>query len=126
MPNLQPDACCEPGGPPDGYVSAADPTCYCPLDEVIDTVRKKYTMQIIALLGADKPLRYGELKDRLDAPSDATLSDRLATLGDAGLVARHSYDEIPPRVEYSLTSTGCELEDHLAPLLEWAAQNETD
>lgn len=100
-------------------------TCHCQLDAVIDTVGKKYTLRIITVLGADGPLRYGDLKARLDAPSDATLSDRLSQLADDGVIVRHSYDEIPPRVEYSLTATGREFEARLQPLLEWVAANKT-
>lgn len=95
-------------------------TCYCPLDDILDRVAKKYGMQIIALLGADGPLRYGTLKDRLEATSDSVLAKRLDELEDAALIERHSYDEIPPRVEYSLTSKGRDLEARLQSLREWA------
>lgn len=94
---------------------------YCPPAGVVDTMRAKYAMGIIAHLGDAGPLRYGELKERVDAPSDATLSRRLDQLAGEGLIARQHYDEIPPRVEYSLTSTGRELEAHLESLLTWAA-----
>lgn len=124
MASTEPCACCGSTAEPEPSAAVADTTCYCPLDGVIDTVGKKYGMQIVALLGAADSLRYGELRDRLGATSDATLSQRLDQLEAAGLVDRHSYDEIPPRVEYSLTPTGRKLEAHLQPLLEWAA-NET-
>lgn len=116
-------ACCGSTAEPEPAPDVAATTCYCPLNGVIDTVGKKYGMQIVAVLGAADSLRNGELRDRLGAASDATLSKRLAELEDAGLIARHSYNEIPPRVEYSLTPTGRELEAHLQPLLEWVADH---
>lgn len=99
-------------------------TCYCPLDGVIDIVAKKYTMQVVALLGAHGPMRYTELETSLDASSPSTLSGRLDQLERADLIERRSFDEIPPRVEYSLTPRGRELEELLQPLLEWAARHE--
>lgn len=51
--------------------------------------------------------------------SSSTLSTRLDELREAGLLERERYDEIPPRVEYSLTHDGEELCELLEPLLEW-------
>lgn len=48
------------------------------------------------------PWRFNELRERLDVPP-TTLTNRLKELTDAGLVVRESYDEIPPRVEYTAT-----------------------
>lgn len=98
-------------------------TCYCPLDGVIDTVAKKYSMQIVALLGANGPTRFGELEEALEVTSTSTLSEHLENLADEELIERRSFDEVPPRVEYSLTPRGRELEERLQPLLEWASRN---
>lgn len=98
-------------------------TCYCPIDGVIEIVGRKYSLQVVALLGANGPTRFGELEDALGATSASTLSDCLADLVDEGLIERRSFDEIPPRVEYSLTPRGRELEERLQPLLEWAAED---
>lgn len=123
MASTEPCACCGSTTSTEPPIDTSDATCYCPLDGVIDTVGKKYGMQIVAMLGAADSMRYGELKERLGATSDSTMSERLGQLEDAALVDRQSYDEIPPRVEYSLTATGRELEAHLQPLLEWAAED---
>lgn len=96
-------------------------TCYCPVDGVIDTIGKKYALQIVGVLGARGPLRYGELAEALGVTSSSLLSERLEELVDEGLLERRSFDEIPPRVEYSLTPKGRELEERIQPLLEWAA-----
>lgn len=111
-------ACCGPDTP---VGSDEGVTCYCPLDGVIETVGRKYAMQVVALLGSRGPTRYGELEDRLEVTSSSTLSDCLSDLVDEELVERRSFDEVPPRVEYSLTPRGRQLEERLQPLLEWAA-----
>lgn len=95
-------------------------TCYCPLDGVIDAISGKYAMQIVGLLGAAGPTRYGRIEDRVGATSTSTLSNRLEELAEADLIERRSFDEVPPHVEYSLTPRGRELEERLQPLLEWA------
>lgn len=90
--------------------------------DVMRLVARKYTLQIVALLDANGPMRYNELQDALGATSTSTLAQHLEDLADAGLVERRSYDEIPPHVEYALTPRGRELEERLEPLLEWTAE----
>ena len=97
------------------------PTCYCPLTGVINTLSKKYAMQLVNVIGIHGSLRFGDLEDHLSTASTSTLTDRLEELVEAGLVARTQYDEIPPRVEYELTEEGEQLRERLEPLLEWAA-----
>jgi DNA-binding HxlR family transcriptional regulator len=112
-------ACCGP----DTAASGQEVTCYCPIDGVLETVGRKYAMRVVALLGANGPTRYGELEDRLAVTSSSTLSDCLSDLVEEDLIERRSFDEVPPRVEYSLTPRGRQLEERLQPLLEWAAQD---
>lgn len=114
----------EPEAEAEAEEEAAMP-CYCPLDDVTDTVGKKYAMQIVALLGARGPLWYKDFETELAVTSTSTLADRLDQLVEADLIERRSFDEVPPRMEYALTPRGRELEGHLQPLLQWAAQ-ETD
>lgn len=97
------------------------PTCYCPLSGVIDVLGRKYSIEILCVLDAHEPARFGVLEDHLPTASTSTLSTRLDDLAERDLVAREQYDEIPPRVEYELTDTGRELCERLEPLLEWAA-----
>lgn len=111
-------ACCDSESAGD----KAGIACYCPLDGVIDTISKRYSMQVIALLGANGPMRFSELDERLAVTSSSTFSERLAELSEEGLIERRSFDEVPPRVEYSLTPRGRELEERIQPLLEWAAK----
>ena len=100
-------------------------TCYCPLGGVMDLLSRKYAMQLICVVGALGPVRYGEIEDTFGDVSSSTLSTRLDELVDAGYLVREQYAEIPPRVEYDLTDAGEELCQRLEPLLEWADQEDT-
>ncbi|MCU4718080.1 winged helix-turn-helix transcriptional regulator [Halapricum hydrolyticum] len=101
-----------------------DGTCYCPLTGVIDTLSQKYAMQLISIIGAHESLRFGAIEKHLSSASTSTISKRLDEFEEAGLVSRTQYNEIPPRVEYSLTDDGGEVRTRLEPLLEWASTDE--
>lgn len=100
--------------------------CYCQLRGTVSLLSRRYAMQVICLVGAQEPIRYGEIEDTFGGVSSSTLSARLEELVEAGLLAREQYDEIPPRVEYELTGQGRELCDRLVPLLEWTATAEIE
>ncbi|WP_135533264.1 helix-turn-helix domain-containing protein [Halostella pelagica] len=86
----------------------------------MDLLSRRYAMQLICVVGAIGPARYGEIEETFDGVSSSTLSTRLDDLVEAEILAREQYAEIPPRVEYELTDTGEELCQHLDPLLKWA------
>ncbi len=95
-------------------------TCYCPLGGVMDLLSRRYAMQVICVVGAIGPARYGDIEKTFGQVSSSTLSTRLDDLVEAGLLSREQYAEIPPRVKYDLTEKGEELRERLDPLLEWA------
>jgi DNA-binding HxlR family transcriptional regulator len=99
-------------------------TCYCPLDGVMSLLSRKYAMQLICVVGALGPVRYGEIEDAFGGVSSSTLSTRLDELVDAGYLVREQYAEIPPRVEYDLTESGKDLCNRLKPLLVWVEQQD--
>lgn len=76
-------------------------------------IGKRYTLEILAWLVEEDQMRYGDLRDRVGVGSDATYSQRLQELQDAGLIERESFDEIPPRVEYRITEAGASCSHHL-------------
>jgi DNA-binding HxlR family transcriptional regulator len=98
-------------------------TCYCPLTGVIDTLSRKYAMQLVSIIGAHDSLRFAEIEEHLPTASTSTISKRLDEFEEAGIVSRTQYNEIPPRVEYALTDDGDEVRTRLEPLLEWATEN---
>lgn len=89
------------------------------------------TLRIIA--GKWKPLalfflrdgarRYGELKRLIPGVSDKVLIEQLKDLEAARVVARTDYNEVPPRVDYSLTPLGRSLADAIIPLCTWGTEN---
>lgn len=95
-------------------------TGFHPPNGVLDTFRTKYETALNAHIVEAGGLRYSDVKQRARVPSDANMSRRLEQLSDEALISQHHYDEIPPRVEYSLTPAGRELEEHLGGLLTWS------
>lgn len=102
--------------------SDIDLDCLCPLDGVMDLLSRRYAMQLICVVGAIGPVRYGDIEETFDGVSSSTLSTRLDELVEAGILIREQYAEIPPRVEYELTETGAELGQRLEPLLKWVEE----
>lgn len=106
--------------------SSTDPDCLCPLGGLMDLLSRRYAMQLICVVDAIGPARYGDIEERFDGVSSSTLSTRLDELVEAGILTREQYAEIPPRVEYDLTETGAELGDRLEPLLKWVRSVEAE
>lgn len=95
--------------------------CLCPLEGIIDTIGKKWALLIVNILGVHGKLRFNQLMKELKGISPKTLADMLKELQEEGLIRRESFPEIPPRVEYSLTSEGSELRKAIVPLIKWAS-----
>lgn len=93
--------------------------CVCGAGEVFDLLSRRYAIQVVCAVGILQPARYGEIESSFGDVSSSTLSNRLEDLTEQGLLERRRYDEIPPRVEYSLTAEGEELVNSLEPLLDW-------
>jgi DNA-binding HxlR family transcriptional regulator len=81
------------------------------------------TLEVLYAVGMHGPIRCSELKDRLDI-SSATLSARLSELLDAGFVDRTSYDENPPRVEYTPTERLADLKPVLCHFVDWVERHQ--
>lgn len=101
-----------------------NPACLCPVTGVLETLSRKYAMQVVCAVGAFGSARFSDLESAIPAASTSTLSARLDELAAEGLVTREQYDEVPPRVEYALTDDGRELSVRLLPLLAWATDRE--
>ena len=81
------------------------PNSDCPVCRTADIVCGKWTLLVIRDL-ADGRQRFGELERSLEGISPRTLSLRLRSLEEEGIVARQTFPEVPPRVEYELTEKG--------------------
>jgi DNA-binding HxlR family transcriptional regulator len=81
------------------------PASICPIANASRLLGDRWTLVILRDL-SDGPLRFSELENSSEGISPRTLADRLREMETAGLVYRESFREIPPRVQYSLTSKG--------------------
>ena len=100
----------------------SDSHCFCPLEDFMGVISKKWALLIINAIGIYGRIRFNRIMEHLYGISPRTLSDRLKELQAEGLIERESFAEIPPRVEYSLTKDGAELRESIMPLLEWVVR----
>ena len=84
------------------------PNDTCPVCATADIICGKWTILVIRDLAVGRS-RFCELERSLAGISPRTLSLRLRGLEEQGIVERHTFPEVPPRVEYSLTSKGLAL-----------------
>ena len=83
-------------------------------------ITKRGTLEIlIPLCCSTEPVRYKKFRETMKGISSKTLSYRLHELEKGGVLERRSYNEIPPRVEYNLTTKGQELVESAIALLQW-------
>ena len=92
----------------------------CPLEYGLEIFGGKWKSRIICVLAAQKTLRYSGIRKEMCNITDAVLAATLKELITSGMVERHSYDEIPPRVEYSLTEKGESVVPILQSICHWA------
>ncbi len=77
----------------------------CPVCRTAEIVCGKWTLLLIKNL-SEGHSRFCELERSLGGISPRTLSLRLRALEEEGIVARRTFPEVPPRVEYALTEKG--------------------
>jgi DNA-binding HxlR family transcriptional regulator len=80
----------------------------CPVGAALSLIEKPYMLQILHRLYNTSPLRFTELQNLLEV-SPKILTSRLQELGELGVVIRRSHGEIPPRVDYELSTKGRDL-----------------
>lgn len=84
----------------------------------------KYKMHILYCLAVHKVIRFNEMKRVIGGKlTFRTLSSTLKELESDGLIARHEYPQIPPKVEYSLTDKGSSLMPVMKSLCQWGSQH---
>jgi DNA-binding HxlR family transcriptional regulator len=80
----------------------------CPVARTAEIISGKWTLLIIRDL-ASGVKRFNQLERSLHGISPKTLSERLRSLEEEGIIVRQTFAEVPPRVEYSLTEKGYDL-----------------
>lgn len=96
----------------------------CGLDAAMDIVGGKWKALILWALN-ERTHRFGELKRTVPGVSEKMLAQQLRELESDGIVHREVFDEVPPRVEYSLTEVGVALNAALVPLGDWGDERLT-
>ena len=96
----------------------------CPIRNVIARIGDRWSILILLTLEpAKQPMRFKEIQQAIPEISQKMLTRTLRDLEADGLVIRHAYAEVPPRVEYELTNRARTLTPHLNALVQWAAAN---
>ena len=94
----------------------------CPVARTLDVIGERWTILILRDLILEGPRKFHDLQQAFRAISPNTLSARLKTLEEAGIVERRFYDQHPPRAEYVLTEKGAALRPVLRALRDWGEQ----
>jgi DNA-binding HxlR family transcriptional regulator len=99
--------------------------CYdsrCVTRKILGHVTGRWGALVLGAL-IDGTKRYSELRARIDGISEKMLAQTLRDLERDGLVLRHQYPTVPPRVDYTLTSTGLEVAQRVHGLIGWLEDN---
>ena len=104
----------------EGRVDAREGRCACPYEHAQQILGGKWSLVILKMLLDNGSLRFNHLQRPLGPVAPGTLTKHLKALEAAGLIARHSFDTVPPRVEYALTPIGLELRPLMAEFERWS------
>ncbi|WTW95783.1 helix-turn-helix transcriptional regulator [Streptomycetaceae bacterium NBC_01309] len=97
----------------------------CGLDAAVDVIGGKWKALILWALH-EEPRRFGELRKDVPGISEKVLIQQLRELEADALVHREIYHQVPPKVEYSLTALGQELNTALGGLAQWGYQHKEE
>ena len=90
----------------------------CPVETTLMLIGDKWKVLILWNL-MNGTMRFGELKKSIGTVSQKVLTAQLRDMEKKGLLTRKVYAEVPPRVEYTLTETGCSLKPILDAMWAW-------
>jgi DNA-binding HxlR family transcriptional regulator len=94
----------------------------CGLNATLRIISGKWKPLILFFLRSS-PKRYGELKRLIPGVSDKVLIQQLKDLEADCVLERNNYNEVPPRVDYTLTALGESLADAIKPLCTWGTEH---
>lgn len=94
-----------------------------PFNYAVSMIGGKWKMQILFWLWKDEIMRYGEIKRALDGVTHKMLSNKLKELEADGLIIRHEYPGVPPKVEYRLSEKGLSLMPVLQSICRWGHEH---
>jgi DNA-binding HxlR family transcriptional regulator len=94
-----------------------------PFNYAVSLIGGKWKMQILFWLWKNDTLRYSDLKRLLDGITHKMLSTKLKELENDGLIVRHEYPGVPPKVEYYLSDLGKTLMPVLQGICNWGHEH---
>ncbi|MFF9146821.1 winged helix-turn-helix transcriptional regulator [Streptomyces sp. NPDC055051] len=97
----------------------------CEVRQILDRVADKWSLLTIAHLDR-QPLRFSELRRRIEGVSQRMLTVTLRQLERDGLVSRTVYPVVPPCVEYALTPLGATLHTTIQALVGWTETHQQE
>jgi DNA-binding HxlR family transcriptional regulator len=95
----------------------------CPIRYMLATFGGKWKQPIVCMLSGGTPTRYSTIKRKLTGITNMMLSQSLKELEASSVVHREQYNEVPPRVEYTLTEKGNSIVPILIQSVMWAVEN---
>ena len=97
----------------------------CDFRDMLSRVGDKWSLLVIAMLEGmpDRRGRFSDLKRSIPGISQRMLTATVRNLERDGMLTRHVYAEVPPRVEYQLTTLGRGLMDPVRGLVSWLQAN---
>lgn len=100
----------------------------CPVRNILARICDKWALLVMYILdkSGKESMRFMEIRQHMPDISQRMLTITLRTLEEDGYITRKVFPEIPPRVEYSLTTRSKSLKPILDSLLQWAADNGND
>jgi DNA-binding HxlR family transcriptional regulator len=93
----------------------------CNVEKALDRIGGKWKSVILYYL-LDGTLRFNEIRRLLPGVTQRMLTLQLRELEKDGLISRHVYPQIPPKVEYTLTERGKTLQPILLALSDWGRE----
>ena len=97
---------------------------YCTVELTLNVIGGKWKPIILYHLGQEKVRRFGELRQSIPNITQKMLTQQLRELEQDGLVHREVYAQVPPKVEYSLTTFGQSIMPVLHSLCQWGQSYE--
>ena len=93
-----------------------------PFNGAMELISGKWKMNLLFCLSEMHTMRYGEIKKTLGGITPHVLSVKLKELEKNGLIVRHEYPQVPPKVEYTLTDKGRTLIPILRSICDWGKE----
>lgn len=91
----------------------------CPMLKAINVIGGRWKPIILHILAEEKVQRFGELRKKIPVVTQKMLTQQLRELETDGLIKRHVFAQVPPKVEYSLTPKAKDLVPILNNLYDW-------